>query len=291
MFDYFCVVIIPKTQNAMRIPLEAIRIINRYFGIENRSDLSNQYTEGYVLRELRARKSELQAVHAEAILAGSFNRKAIALIQLLASDRGIDAGAIDGYWGPQTQFAYDALLFYETHGVLPDALRDEPPLDVNPNNWPIERQAELEAFYGQPGDESNLTYIDVPYAHRLSWDLRQKVSRIRCHHKVADSLQKVLTEVLHHYGFEKIQELHLDRFGGCFNHRRKRGGTSWSTHSWGIALDYDPNRNQLNWGRDRAVFAGPDYSVWWKIWEAEGWVSLGRAANFDWMHIQAAKLP
>ncbi len=273
----------------MRIPGQAIQIINRYFGIENKPNLTNQITEGFVLRELTARKNDLHPSHAEAILAGSFNRCAATLIQLLASDRGIDAGAIDGYWGPQTQYAFDALLFFEAHGVLPDSWRDEPLFDVNPNGWPTESETELEAFYGQPGDDSNLTFIDVPFTHRLSWDLRQKVSRIRCHYKVADSLQKVLGEVFNHYGEQKIQDLHLDRFGGCFNPRKKRGGTSWSTHAWGIALDYDPNRNQLHWGRDRAIFAGPDYRAWWQIWETEGWVSLGRAANFDWMHIQAAK--
>lgn len=61
-------------------------------------------------------------------------------------------------------------------------------------------------------------------------------------------------------------------------------------HSWGIAIDYDPDRNQLQWGRDRAVFAGPDYDAWWQFWEEEGWTSLGRTRNFDWMHVQAAKL-
>lgn len=273
----------------MRIPSQAFQLINRYFGVENRPNLNSQFTAGYVLRELTVRKHDLHPSHADAILAGGFNRCAAALIQLLATDRSIDAGAIDGYWGPQTQFAFDALLYFETHGVLPEPWRDKTPTEVNPNNWPIESQAELEAFYGQPGDESNLTYMDVPYIHRLSWDLRLKVTRIRCHKKVADSLLKVLYEVRNHYGIQKIQDLHLDRFGGCFNFRKKRGGDAWSTHSWGIALDYDPNRNQLSWGRDRAEFAGPDYADWWHIWEAEGWVSLGRSANFDWMHIQAAK--
>jgi len=61
-------------------------------------------------------------------------------------------------------------------------------------------------------------------------------------------------------------------------------------HAWGVALDFDPNRNQLNWGRDRASFSHPDYDNWWKCWEEEGWISLGRKRNFDWMHIQAARL-
>ncbi len=61
-------------------------------------------------------------------------------------------------------------------------------------------------------------------------------------------------------------------------------------HSWGIAVDYDPERNLVKWGRDRATFAKSEYDTWWKLWEEEGWVSLGRTRNFDWMHVQAAKL-
>ena len=42
--------------------------------------------------------------------------------------------------------------------------------------------------------------------------------------------------------------------------------------------------------RDKATFAKPEYERWWQCWEEEGWLSLGRTRNFDWMHVQAAKL-
>lgn len=103
-------------------------------------------------------------------------------------------------------------------------------------------------------------------------------------------LQRVLSRVLNHYGMEEIQGLRLDLWGGCLNVRKMRGGTRYSLHSWGIAVDDDPERNRLKWGRDRAHFARPDYDAWWRFWEDEGWVSLGRHRNFDWMHVQAAKL-
>jgi len=61
-------------------------------------------------------------------------------------------------------------------------------------------------------------------------------------------------------------------------------------HSWGIAVDYDPVKNKLKWGRDKASLPKGEYDMWWKFWEEEGWVSLGRQRNFDWMHVQAAKL-
>ncbi|MDO8971781.1 MAG: hypothetical protein Q7U74_13895, partial [Saprospiraceae bacterium] len=174
-------------------------------------------------------------------------------------------------------------------GLLPPNWRDENPGPQNPNSGPMQSECELIAFYGQPGDESKLVVVDVPYEHRLAWDLNTRVRRIRCHNKVSDSLLRVLNKVKQHYGEESLRQLRLDRFGGCYNLRRMRGGSSWSTHAWGIALDYDPDNNRLNWGRDSAGFAQPEYDAWWHFWEEEGWVSLGHAANYDWMHVQAAK--
>ena len=45
----------------------------------------------------------------------------------------------------------------------------------------------------------------------------------------------------------EIHRLRLDVWGGCLNVRKMRGGTRNSMHSWGIALDYDPQNNQLKW--------------------------------------------
>ena len=107
---------------------------------------------------------------------------------------------------------------------------------------------------------------------------------------MSDSLGRVLAVVLDHYGLDEIKRLRLDLWGGCLNVRKMRGGDRYSMHSWGIALDYDPERNRLKWGRDKASFAKPEYDPWWEAWEQEGWVSLGRQRNFDWMHVQAAKI-
>jgi len=98
-----------------------------------------------------------------------------------------------------------------------------------------------------------------------------------------------LSGVLAHYGQAEIRRLRLDLFGGCYNYRRMRGGSAWSTHAWGIALDFDPDRNQLSWGRDKASFAKAEFDKWWEIWENEGWTSLGRTKNYDWMHVQATR--
>lgn len=217
----------------------------------------------------------------------SKKRKLTVYLQLICKSHGIETGPVDGLWGQQTDFAYESLLYFRTYGSLPDPWRDIEGSDANPHNWPGEQELELVGFYGNVGE--NLTMVELPYVHRLSWDKSIKLSRFTCHEKVHDSIQRVLARVLDHYGEEAIKKLQLDLFGGCFNKRRKRGGTSWSTHSWGIALDYNPDSNRLSWGREKAAFAKPEYDKWWELWEAEGWVGLGRTANYDWMHVQAAR--
>ncbi len=216
-------------------------------------------------------------------------RKAVAFIQLLAKENAIETGKVDGYWGPQTEFAFEELVQVLAQGREPEIWRPEDLPDYNPNKWPRQTpQENLFRFYGGVGE--NQASLDLPYPHKPAWNKATVVHRFQCHEKVSDSLQRVLYRVLDQYGMEEIKRLRLDLWGGCLNIRKMRGGTRYSLHSWGIAVDYDPERNRLKWGRDRAHFARPDYDVWWRLWEEEGWVSLGRHRNFDWMHIQAAKL-
>lgn len=155
--------------------------------------------------------------------------------------------------------------------------------------WPT--QANVRAVFGEPGNaQCTAGLVDLAYPMFIAWDLTQRITRFRCHAKVEKPLERIFQATLAYYGLQRIHDLKLDVFGGCYNLRQMRGGTAWSMHSWGIAVDLDPERNQLKWGRDRAAFAKPEYEPFWKIVEAEGAVSLGRAANRDWMHFQFARL-
>lgn len=219
----------------------------------------------------------------------STERKLVGFIQIICTTEHIDAGKIDGLWGPQTSFAYQSLVELRKHGVVPQFRRPGEIVDVNPNNWPSQKtEKDIIDFYGEVG--KNQTSVAVPYPHIIAWDVSKKATKITCHQKVATSLVRVLTRVKDYYGMDEIHRLRLDMWGGCLNVRKMRGGTRNSMHSWGMALDYDPENNQLNWGSDRAHFAQPEYTKWWEFWEEEGWVSLGRTRNYDWMHVQAAKL-
>ena len=143
-------------------------------------------------------------------------------------------------------------------------------------------------FYGPPGE--HMTRIEMPFPLRLAWDTGTIVRRVTVHEKCADAFGEIWKDVLAFYGLDRMRALGLDLFGGCLNVRKMRGGNAWSIHSWGAAWDVDPDRNQLQWGRDKAELAKPCYADFWRIVEDHGGVSLGRAKNYDWMHLQFARL-
>lgn len=147
---------------------------------------------------------------------------------------------------------------------------------------------EIISKYGSPDEHgAYLVSIDLPYPMKLAWDTNTKVTKMRCHKLVAEAFKAVFADLFLHYGAVKISELGIDIFGGCFNYRAMRGGTDWSRHSWGIAIDLDPNRNQLNETKQYAQFAKPEYKPMIDIFYKHGFVSLGIEKNYDFMHFEA----
>lgn len=209
--------------------------------------------------------------------------------QFIYKKEGFDVGAIDGYRGEQTRFANEQ---WQAKGKAP-SIQNSISLwrDINiitpKNDWP--RQQDCIKYFGQPG--TNQTTIKLPWDMYIAWDKKKVVKSFSCHEKVHDSMLRCFEKIGDAYPDSSIRrKLGIDLWGGCLNVRKMRGGSSWSMHSWGIAIDFDPDRNQLRWGRDKARLAKPDCETFWKIWEEEGWLSLGRSRNFDWMHVQAARL-
>ena len=221
-------------------------------------------------------------------------RLVVAGAQALCTLDGIEAGPIDGLLGPQTRYALDVYAGRKSGDKTPETWRDEIREDKPPNtpppanatHWP--RQRDVEQFYGAPG--ANQAKLKFPYPMRLAWETSQVVNSTSCHEKVHDAAERVLKRVLDHYGIDKIRALRLDLYGGCLNVRKIRGGSGWSMHSWGIAFDFDPDHNSLKWNHTRAAFAKPEYNKWFALWEEEGAISLGRTRDFDWMHVQFARL-
>jgi len=144
--------------------------------------------------------------------------------------------------------------------------------------------AEIIKKYGNPDPEGKyLEMIDLPYP--MIYD-GKTVNRMRCHKLVANNFKSVFNEILKTYGIEKIKSLGIDKFGGCFSFRVMRGGSEYSRHSWGIAIDLDPERNLLKETSKTARFARPEYKKMIDIFYKHGFVSLGREKNYDWMHFE-----
>ena len=147
---------------------------------------------------------------------------------------------------------------------------------------------ELIAKYGKPNvtGKGYLETIILPYPMRLAWDKEAKVTRMSCHKAVKTNFLNIFHDLLDHYGYEKIVELGIDLFGGCFNFRKMRGGSDWSRHSWGVAIDLDPERNLLKESHKTARFARPEYKPMIDIFYKHGFVSLGVEKDYDWMHFE-----
>ena len=122
--------------------------------------------------------------------------------------------------------------------------------------WPLER--DLDSFYGRiklgsegrptpQWESANLTMASVPFHLKLSWDEKVTIRKFTCHRLIRPVLETIFEEIWHLYGkdVKAIDEARVNRFGGCYNFRRKRGGASLSCHSWGVAVDIDPEKNPL----------------------------------------------
>lgn len=236
----------------------------------------------------------------------NYARLAIAGEQIVYRQDKIDVGLLDGKVGPLVKHArevYKARLVetWRDKAEVIKAAVDPVPAPAKPTpipattfavkppkvkQWP--RQAECTAFFGKVGTRQGS--VELPYPMRIAWDKKNIIKKFSAHELVCEPIERIFKRTLDYYGMEKIKDLGLDLWGGCLNVRKIRGGSGWSMHSWGIAVDMDPDNNQLKWGRDRATFSKPAYNKYWEFVYDEGAISLGKERNYDWMHYQFARL-
>ena len=163
--------------------------------------------------------------------------------------------------------------------------------------WPKPDAASLNAFFGNPDkdhngvpdrawEDANLVGMVPPYRLVLAWAPAQAVRTIRVHRKCAESLGRVLAGILAHYGSqEAVERARMHLYGGAYNFRLKRGGTTLSNHSWGSAIDLDPERNGFGrkWTDSIGMMPRPVVD----LFAAEGWAWGGKWSTADAMHFEA----
>lgn len=141
--------------------------------------------------------------------------------------------------------------------------------------WPRTDQASLTSFYGRPGDESQLISLDVAglgvkYEGRV-------VNTVRCHYKIADSLDRILTSL------SGTHPHIIAEYAGVYNNRVMRGGSLPSMHARGAAIDLWPDRNgnRTPWPTVALMPLGV-----MEAFSREGCVSAGAFWGRDAMHFQ-----
>lgn len=182
----------------------------------------------------------------------------------------------------------DGIAGKNTWAAIAKALGVSTTSATSANTLPTQAQVRKgTSIFGKAGVESNLVNIKPPYT---LYYCGTAVKTIRVHKLIADRVEAALKEILAHYGQAKIKELGLDQYSGSYNYRKTSTGSAMSMHAWGIALDFAAEKNTYKMKKPQASLSKPECEMWWKIWEKHGAVSLGRQCNYDWMHLQFAKL-
>jgi D-alanyl-D-alanine carboxypeptidase len=177
----------------------------------------------------------------------------------------------DGFWGPKSIAACQAYL----RSLMP-----------KPNPFPA--QDNVTAFYGKHGEPGGFSpptkTIVLPFPIFYEG---QKVTKLSPHEKCADSLLRVFERLAIAFPTEEARRAAgLLAYDGLYNPRKMRGGTSWSMHSWAIAVDF-------NAGKNGNKTAWPSIAVMplevMECFAREGWTSAGAFWGRDAMHFQATK--
>lgn len=119
--------------------------------------------------------------------------------------------------------------------------------------WPLQR--DCDKFYGDPRSASgvsashswelqNLVYFTPPF--QMTYEGRP-IKRFSVHIKCHNAFNAVFNNMLKasNNDYEKLKYWGVTKFAGCYNYRLMRGGSSLSMHSYGIAIDLDPENNSF----------------------------------------------
>lgn len=223
-------------------------------------------------------------------------------LKTLPVGKGFYPGEEDRWAGPATQSA-----FFESIGQARPVppIVSQPPVDLSGLPKPAELYVlpretpeAMTAFYGAPSkNPTNLEWFSFPCEgiRLYSRDgvlLGDKVIQDgsagqdglpdhRCHRLLVGRYEAALAEIYLTLGPAEFFRQGWHVYAGFHNYRQKTGGSGLSTHSWGGAVDNNPDEN--TYSMRTTTFS--DVAI--DIMEKWGFLSGFRAWGRDAMHFQA----
>jgi hypothetical protein len=175
----------------------------------------------------------------------------------------------DGFWGPKSIAQCKSYV----RSLAP-----------SPCPWPHQKQATLQAFYGTPGNEFNLEKITFPYP---TFYAGKAVATTRVNAECSHSLMRVLEDIKNRHGDNLVVMRIASDFAGVYNFRNKRGGSSYSVHAYGAAIDLAVGTNEFkdSWPMKASM---PMEII--ECFYREGWISAAVEWGYDAQHFQATDL-
>jgi len=219
--------------------------------------------------------------------------KAVAELQRDLQKMGFYIGRVDGDFGPQTESAVeDAQHQFYVTGEADEAfcwrLNAEAEkfgkLPVPPHGL-----EEIEKFYGKfswKDDPERDGYVIITDDwERQNMVLAKNVpvvGRIYCHKRIELLLREVMEDIA---SDARASEGFVEMGCFCPRHKMHDRKKPLSAHSWGMAVDWNPNRNRVNASKPELT---PDHPVV-KCFKKYGfeWGGDWKSVK-DWMHFQFA---
>jgi len=176
---------------------------------------------------------------------------------------------------------------------------------IPPDVIALPGENELAKFYGEAVPEPtfldwfNFPVDDVVLYTREGLPLSDRDGNgfddHRIHTNLVEAIQDALATVYAVLGDNRFHDEGWHVYGGAFNYRTKKAGTSLSCHAYGAAIDINPNENPLYSDRTtfslEAVEVMESFGFLWgpKAWGMPGYENPKHPGQwFDAMHFQAA---